>query len=260
MEQLALPTGTRRSSSGSTLALVPRVAAQAARRRKILRTITDDHGFAVEYRLCLDCHRWLPARVENFSPLKRNGANGVVMRWQPQCKGCISRRRDEGYRARIGKTVVPDTPKYSHRSKDLAALHSVPVVDATSKSGSHRRTHLPALPLAIAIRQIARREVWCNPYGFFQPNALDDRFAIVCIRGGVPDRSVRAWENGERAMVQVRLAEKVLTNLGLHWWEVWPEDRFPNVAAWLGELPPEDLFDDPVEDARWMAIDQGMSA
>jgi len=77
---------------------------------------------------------------------------------------------------------------------------------------------LPALPIVRALESYARRE------------AVDE--ASVCEFVGIDPRNLFAWRMGERQLVQFDVADRVLTGLGLSWWDVWDENDPAVRAVW----------------------------
>lgn len=81
------------------------------------------------------------------------------------------------------------------------------------KDPRDRRTsnkeYLPARPLADALMRIAARS----------------DLASVCERADIPERILMRWRRGEGSgVVEFDHADRVLTRLGLLWWDVWNED------------------------------------
>lgn len=82
---------------------------------------------------------------------------------------------------------------------------------------------LPALPLAEAIGRALRRRP-------------DSTVETVCGEIGIPARTYTAWRAGERQSVQFDVADRVLTRLGLLWFDAYDADRFPEAHARAEEL------------------------
>ncbi len=92
---------------------------------------------------------------------------------------------------------------------------------------------LPAPPLAEVLVAAAERD---RP-----PPGLDSRrvdgdqcIGLICERAGVPERTLHRWRYGEVGAVQLAVADQVLQRLDLLWFDVWPPERFPEVAAVMG--------------------------
>ena len=77
---------------------------------------------------------------------------------------------------------------------------------------------LPALPLALALESYARR------------GAIPEENA--CELAGIDPRNLFAWRTGERELVLFDVADRVLTRLGLSWWDVWDENDPAVRAVW----------------------------
>lgn len=67
---------------------------------------------------------------------------------------------------------------------------------------------LPSRPLGIAVERMIKDE---NP-------------EVVCASLDISPRNLLAWRTGERTRVQFPVADRVLTNSGLNWWDIWNED------------------------------------
>lgn len=68
--------------------------------------------------------------------------------------------------------------------------------------------HLPAVPMAMMLARLEGLQT------------MDS----VCRKAGIADRSYREWREGSRATIEFRTADRILTRLGLLWWEVWDEE------------------------------------
>jgi hypothetical protein len=62
----------------------------------------------------------------------------------------------------------------------------------------------------------------------------DQCIGLICERAGVPERTLHRWRYGEVGAVQLAVADQVLQRLDLLWFDVWPPERFPEVAAVMG--------------------------
>lgn len=82
---------------------------------------------------------------------------------------------------------------------------------------------LPARPLALAIKNLARLEESGNLWDALPPDHQHGRLEVLCERIGVSSKSRRDWEGGKRMRVQFKTADVAITRAGLAWWEVWPE-------------------------------------
>jgi hypothetical protein len=77
---------------------------------------------------------------------------------------------------------------------------------------------VPIDPLLRAIENLMRRRgVEINS------GQADSEFEGFCESIGVHDRSVRDWRNGNRHSVRMSTVDRVLTNAGWNWWDVWDE-------------------------------------
>lgn len=74
---------------------------------------------------------------------------------------------------------------------------------------------LPALPLARAIERLIAND-HLRLVGDDQSHA-----EAICEGLGIDSRNLRAWLSGERAEVQGDIVDRILTNAGWHWWDVY---------------------------------------
>ena len=62
---------------------------------------------------------------------------------------------------------------------------------------------------------------------------------VLCDRLGISDRTLRAWRVGDRRSVRLDLADRILLELGLLWFDVWtpddPESYQRAVEVWEGQ-------------------------
>lgn len=93
--------------------------------------------------------------------------------------------------------------------------------------GSLPFPHLPAAPLATMLDRVEA--------GQGMPS--------LCVKAGISMRSYREWRDGSRPKAEFPTADRVLTRLGVFWWEVWtdqntsPEDLITVTYAFTGEHP-----------------------
>ena len=76
-----------------------------------------------------------------------------------------------------------------------------------------------------------------------------EKLIDVARRAGISDRTRREWVTEARTTVQFNMADRVLTRLGLEWWDVWTEantspDELARVEfAFTGEHPDQPQMD-----------------
>lgn len=102
-----------------------------------------------------------------------------------------------------------------HLRKERRGEQSRPRNSAQRPAAEEGFSALPAFPLGDAVCALAERE------------GID--FATACARMETPERTVFAWVQREREIVQFDVADRALTRLDLFWWEVWPPDAYPDV-------------------------------
>lgn len=86
-----------------------------------------------------------------------------------------------------------------------------------SREGRALGPELPARPLAAVIDRIV----------------ADGAEEDVCGLLGINARSLRRWRSGERRVVRLEIADRVLTEAGLLWFDVWDPAEYPEVAEKL---------------------------
>ncbi len=88
-------------------------------------------------------------------------------------------------------------------------------------------TRLPAPPLAAAVRRVIAQRP--------SENGWRD---VVCETAGIDTRQIRAWRSGEIPSVEFATVDRVLTRLGLCWWDVYcaPADYAQAVAVFEPEM------------------------
>lgn len=82
---------------------------------------------------------------------------------------------------------------------------------------------LPSAPFARAIRKVVRAKA--------QKMGLSED--AMCKNLGIPIRQLRGWENGEYETISWLVADRILIQTPLHWWDVWEPAEYPEVAARL---------------------------
>lgn len=83
------------------------------------------------------------------------------------------------------------------------------------------RNPVPVAPFVALLDELREGQAWTD-------------FAHLC---GITDRTLRAWMNGHREWVQLEVADRVLTNLGMcHLWHT--EDFLIQVGEYLDTYVP----------------------
>jgi hypothetical protein len=95
-----------------------------------------------------------------------------------------------------------------------------------------RAEHLPARPLALIVRRYVDRQrlLPSGPEGL--GSAVPSRERVIAPLG-VVIRTLERWESGEIETVRASKADEIMVALGLHWWDVWDPDEYPEVAECL---------------------------
>jgi hypothetical protein len=138
---------------------------------------------------------WRKRNPDKARDARRRYKNGVFADSQRHARWLETRRISYALRAeRAGKPVV------RHISSAIRVRESLP--------------ELPAKPLADLLLKMAESR---------------DSIDQLAEELGFTPRSLFAWKTGERQRVQLDVADQILTNAGLMWWEVWPEEEFPEL-------------------------------
>jgi hypothetical protein len=91
----------------------------------------------------------------------------------------------------------------------------MPDLDEISREG----TEVPVGPLLQAIENLRKRRGVKAEVG-----SNDSEFEAFCESLGVSDRTIRRWRDEGQMMVRMATVDRVLTNTGWHWWDVWEPD------------------------------------
>lgn len=205
-------------------ASVARRNAKRARERKLCAGCFKPKGAVGRGIYCQSCKR---ARKNAVRPCPGPGGTGcgapITERYAKRCTVCrlkgerIAAERRSALHAERMRT----SPEYrAKRAATLAASHE-------RRKAPLARAHpskLPARPLALALRAyIAREERGGNVWDLLPMSHNDGRAETICKRFGLSEKSLRDWESGRRAMVQLGTADAVLVAIGLGWWDVWTD-------------------------------------
>lgn len=113
---------------------------------------------------------------------------------------------------------------YIRKAQKNGGEIEMPQRDPQANRRSHgevftNKNKIPSRPLLEALDRILARE---------QPS---DQESFVAARFGTSTRRLYEWRRGRETGVSLLLVDKILTESGLMWWEVWDEKEFPEVAA-----------------------------
>lgn len=159
-------------------------------------------------RKCAVCDIEKPLTSEHFR--RGNTSRGGLAVFDYWCRPCHAAYEADRRRWKRGKLAAP--PRIESRG-------------TRRDSGSFSR--LPAAPLHEALMRLVTGTL------------ADDPVMQVCARAGIDDRQLRAWApGGSHQEVQFDIADRILTRLGLLWFDVWepgtPEGAVA-AAAFEGE-------------------------
>lgn len=194
-------------------------------------------------------------RRAGLSPCTLCKAKPVRSRLARLCEDCkaTQRERERAYHKQYSK----DHPRHGERkvtradrrtreyrrmrnrlTKDQVGLEIVPKdfrYEDGTRPDSHTFPVLSALPLVVAMNQIIQRERAISPAAQKIADGRKDSVRLtVCGRVGVSERTLYAWEHGERVNVQFDVADRIITGLGLLWFDVYGDDPVA-AAAFTGE-------------------------
>lgn len=196
-------------------------------------------------RRCPNCDRRKPLTAEFWSPGPVRKDN--LPSWDSYCKSCraalmrdrhrrnpelrekrIARqaRHREEVRARraidpiFDEQVRQKIREYDRRSRARRAEREI----AANKPHYAGGPEIPAFPLAAFIdREATREQRQLNGHA---PD-MDETLESVCRNLGVDSRRVREWRKQPNAAVRLDVADRVITNAGRLWFDIYDEERFP---------------------------------
>lgn len=196
---------------------------------------------------CSRCRSEKSATTEHFSPARR-AADGSVVELSRYCRECQRSYRRENValvsaaQRRWRDKVLADPVRHEaslearrirqalRRERDGKPLRTR-VRHEREVSEQLERNHLPSLPARPLGEAVMRRAriVACQ-------EDIDKETVVAGWGGSL--RSVSAWATGDRELVQFDVADALLTNAGLHPWDVWDD---PAVLAVFERGPAKSL-------------------
>jgi hypothetical protein len=163
-------------------------------------------------------HRW----ASQADPTYRERRRVASRDWRAR-NADVARARNRVKARRAYEQLRQDPERYARYLEDarmryrlrlLRAGKAPALVPPREEPRNREVTHrLPAAPLAAVLARFVAREGVDEERG--------GGVGRVCDRAGIPDRTYFAWRTGEREHVNFDVADRVLTNLGLMWWDVW---------------------------------------
>lgn len=200
----------------------------------------------VVVRRCCKCGEVKPLEEDFYVTLPN--ATGMK-RWRYACRSCDNQRVD-AYRRRMLKDSETRAKyakwkrQWARRNPERYKAAQKRYADKIKADPKKHAAHLEACRIAYRLRQEAkgrnldeiRRQraqfpahdqiarVPAEPLvhaieAFARRMELTDGEA--CEHVGIAARNLFGWRAGERRMVQFDVADRVLTRLGLAWWDVW---------------------------------------
>lgn len=205
------------------------------RRCSKCREIKDlEQGFLVDRHLpdgsvrrrymCAVCDR---RRIEEYRVRERDRDPAAVRAdWARRKRAWNARNRERARETQRNykKRVAADPVRYAafleslrisyrlRREKQGASLDTLRAHRLRVPTLQEPLRRLPAAPLAETLESIIARE------GEYARER-------ICEAAGIAPRNLFGWTSGERKRVQFDVADRVLTRLGLNWWDVWDEDQ-----------------------------------
>lgn len=198
---------------------------------------------------CPNCHGNFP-RTEEFWSAARRNPDGTIKTLNGYCKACdraIQRDRywsNEAFRQRRiarsanrlrleneRRAVDPEfDAQIRAKLADKARRRRVRDKPKVPKTRQPAGPEIPVGPLLQFVDGVVKREGL--EFGTNAPHSANQtRQEVVCERLGVDPRRLSAWRSGEAATTRADLADRVMTNAGAFWWEVWPEGSDGHEAA-----------------------------
>lgn len=112
---------------------------------------------------------------------------------------------------------------------------------------------LPAVPLAAAMQRLIDREDRAASLNDpVQRGPRGECKEVVCLRLGIPTRTLTAWQLGERLLADFDVIDKVLTRAEWLWWEVYDEESVRRPA--LRVRVRDQKKDAPGKSLRWQTV------
>lgn len=227
-------------------------------RRLARRLVVDDFGNELVIYRCPHCRRYLERTYENFSTTATRRGKGSmddkVLRWDSICRSCRILRNDI-YKARLTPEerrdrrhavwgrIKADPVRYGHAkwaSEQYRRKNAAKVAALQSAANKRRWERIKSDPAALAElnrkrrergkqiraneRRLARLSLPGPPLGrlLIRLSGGDGSREVAAIarRAGVDESVINKWVRGDN--VWAATADRVITRLGLEWWNVWP--------------------------------------
>lgn len=132
------------------------------------------------------------------------------------------RARRKAYEERLRK----DSMRYTRRLENKRIEYRLraeragrTVRNLPARMGAEPSPNLPAPPLAELLDGMAQQ--------------YEGGVAALGEALGFSPRNLYGWREGQRPYVKFHVADRILTNAGVAWWEVWTEERYPDLHARL---------------------------
>jgi hypothetical protein len=191
---------------------------------------------------CASCTLTKP--LDEFGPAKRE--NGVVVRHDSYCKECRRADSRDRYssspeRRAQNKAACARRRKAELERRAVDPVYNEQVLARKRVTEARRRARLaspvpereeihhaggsrvPALPLVAFIdREANHLQEGLNG----RAPSIDTTLEKVCDEWGVQSRRLRDWR-GPGAQVTLDVVDRVLTNAGVLWFDVYDEERYP---------------------------------
>lgn len=102
------------------------------------------------------------------------------------------------------------------------------------------REHLPKMPIE-PIRDLVARLIEREQADHTRENekwnghgGATKSLADICLDLGLSERQWLRWRT-EQKYIKFDQADRILLRTDLHWWDVWPEEKYPEIYARLSE-------------------------
>lgn len=190
------------------------------------RVSVTDPALALRTKRCVRCHETKP--WGDFFAQQR-WDDGTMRRPRSLCKHCDRERRRLNQR-KVRAQIAEDPARmaeYRRKEREYNATYR-------RKKGKKARLHIidigaasEVVPVAPLVSAILAKESRMNP----DRHGHDRSLLVLLERCSLHERVFRRWRSGEATSTSIDRADRVLIGLDLLWWDVWPPDEYPAVAA-----------------------------
>lgn len=190
---------------------------------------------------CPVCCLSKPRTEEYFSPIRRDPATGAVTKLHSYCRVCFAALQRDKYHAVPAYRAYAIAKAKQRSAEEKRRRREDPEFDAEVRAQKGqwdraRRARQRLLRQGQDAAQAAGTRRDCDKFGALPAEPLSravyaeaggdsDALAAICHRAGIHERQLYAWAHGEIERVQFDTADRVITRLGLLWFDVYEPGR-----------------------------------